>query len=321
MSDLTVVMYHYVRRIHDSRYPGIKGLEFDLFLEQVAYIKKNYTPITIEQAIHSFESGEKLPNHAILLTFDDAYSDHFINVYPVLKKNNIQGCFYAPAKAITENIILDVNKLHFILSSCKDLSKIINHIKILLEKERKNHNIKNFDEYYSELAIANRFDSANTIFIKRLLQVALPEPIRNRICDHLFKYYVEIDEKSFSKELYMNKFQLEHMINDGMHVGAHGYDHYWWNKLTDSELNQEIELSLHFLNTIGADNQNWTACYPYGSSSDNVVNKLGKMGCKIAFTTQVDIANINSNHRLLIPRLDTNDLPKHRDAKNNKWFK
>ncbi len=28
---ITVVMYHYVRRIEESRYPEIKGLELDLF--------------------------------------------------------------------------------------------------------------------------------------------------------------------------------------------------------------------------------------------------------------------------------------------------
>lgn len=40
MSNLTVVMYHYVRPIERSRYPAIKGIELNDFKEQVGYIKK-----------------------------------------------------------------------------------------------------------------------------------------------------------------------------------------------------------------------------------------------------------------------------------------
>ena len=31
MSNLTIVMYHYVRDLKNTRYPGIKGLDIDLF--------------------------------------------------------------------------------------------------------------------------------------------------------------------------------------------------------------------------------------------------------------------------------------------------
>ncbi len=40
----------------------------------------------------------------------------------------------------------------------------------------------------------------------------------------------------------------------------------------------------------------------------------------MAVTTQVDIANIGTAHSLLLPRLDTNDLPKNRDALVNDWY-
>ena len=74
------------------------------------------------------------------------------------------------------------------------------------------------------------------------------------------------------------------------------------------------------MNKVGADTENWTACYPYGSSSDKVVDVLQKKGCKLAFTTITDTVNLASSNPLLIPRLDTNDLPKKANEKPNIWF-
>ena len=42
MSDISVIMYHYVRKIKNSRFPEIKGLETELFREQLKFLKKHY---------------------------------------------------------------------------------------------------------------------------------------------------------------------------------------------------------------------------------------------------------------------------------------
>lgn len=321
MSNLTVVMYHYVRPIIESRYPGIKGLEYTDFIEQIAYIKKRYTPVTIDEVINSFYNGDKLPSNAALLTFDDAYSDHFKYVYPVLKMNGMQGCFYVPAKTIESKEILDVNKLHFILASNSDINDLVKETRMHFDSLRNNYDIKGFDEYFNELAIANRFDRKEVIFIKRLLQVALPEDMRGVICDRLFERYVGMGQAAFCEELYMTKNQLVHMASDGMHIGSHGYNHYWWNKLDAESLDGEIDKSLEFLKSINKNIDNWTACYPYGSSNDSVADVLRQKGCKLAFTTVVDVANTESSQPLLIPRLDTNDIPKISSAETNSWYK
>lgn len=321
MKDLTVVMYHYVRPLAHSRYPGIKGLELVDFKEQVSFIKKNYNPVTIGEVVASFYGDHDLPPHAALMTFDDAYADHFKYAYPVLKRNGIQGCFYAPAKTIEDKEVLDVNKIHFILASCADTSSLIKDARSLFELFREGYDVKEFDEYFVELAVENRFDTKEVIFIKRFLQVALPEEMRIKICQALFNTYVKVQEEAFCDELYMTKDQLSHMVADSMHVGSHGYNHYWWNKLDDITLNSEIDKSIEFLKSINAYSENWTACYPYGSSSPEVTQVLRERGCKLAFTTIVNTANKKKDNPLLIPRLDTNDLPKLSGAPTNKWYK
>ena len=44
-------MYHYVRKIKNSLYPKIKGLEFSKFKKQLNYLNKNYTIITPDEFI------------------------------------------------------------------------------------------------------------------------------------------------------------------------------------------------------------------------------------------------------------------------------
>ena len=231
---LTVVMYHYVRDLKHSRYPRIKGLDLNLFREQIKFLKKNYNFVTVEEVIEANNGGGTLPSHPVLLTFDDAYQDHYQNVFPILNHEHIQGCFYAPVKAITEFTVLDVNKIHFILASTTDeqFPKLLDELRYQLKKYRADYNLKEFEYYFNKLAVANRFDSKEVIFVKRLLQVELDVRLRKIITDDVFQKIVGMDEDKFSRELYMSMDQIKCMVDNGMHFGSHGYDHYWLTSLS-----------------------------------------------------------------------------------------
>ena len=309
MNNLTIVMYHYIRNIKESRYPGIKGLELEQFIEQMKFFNESYNIITMEDALDAEKGLSKLPEKSILLTFDDGYLEHFTLVYPILKKMGVQGSFFIPAKTVIEHKILDVNKIHFILSSLNEINDLVLSLKkeILFYKEE--YSLLSFEHYFNQFSIPNRFDSKEIIFVKRMLQHVLPEKLRNILSDKFFEKYVGVQESIFASELYMNKYQIEHLVRDGMHVGCHGYDHYWWNKLNTNSLHQEINKSKDFLQSVGCDMSKWTACYPYGSFSDEVVEELKRQGCRLAFTTETKVANLDISSKYSLPRLDTNDFP------------
>ncbi|WP_345993682.1 polysaccharide deacetylase family protein [Sulfurimonas sp. HSL-1716] len=317
---LTVVMYHYVRDLKNSKYPNIKGLDLKLFREQIMFFKKHYRFITMEELIFSMENQKELPPKSILLTFDDGYIDHYKNVFPVLAENKVQGSFYIPAKTVCENKVLDVNKIHFILASQVDTIKIVDTIKEQLNIYRDEYGLDSFEYYYNKLACANRFDDKDVVFVKRLLQVELDEEVRYKITDFLFSLFLNKDEQEFSDELYMSRSNIKEMLKEGMHIGCHGYDHYWWNKLSKKKLEQDLTSSLSFLQEVGVDIDNWTACFPYGSYSNEAVDILAKLNCKAAFTTDVDVADLSVGSRLLIPRLDTNDFPVDQKNDPNEWY-
>ena len=78
---------------------------------------------------------KKIPKKkSLLLTFDDGYIDHYEYVFPLLKKNNLSGIFYPPVQVITNNKVLDVNKIHFVLEKEQNKEKILKKINLLIKK-------------------------------------------------------------------------------------------------------------------------------------------------------------------------------------------
>ena len=314
--ELTVVVYHFVRELSYTRYPEIKGLLTSQFKEQLEYLKKYYVFVTVEDCLGALCSEVELPSRACLLTFDDGYIDHFKTVFPILDQNGIQGCFFPPAKAILGHEVLDVNKIHFILASAyRNLDQLINDLYDCLEKYRSVYQLESNSYYYSKLAVKNRFDPAEIIFIKRLLQMELDEEVRKLITDELFQKYVTEDEKSFSRELYMDLDQIKCMVRNGMYFGSHGYDHQWLDRLTPAEQESEIDESLNFLRLVKAPTKDWVMSYPYGAYNDSLIDILKKKGCAFALTTKVGIANFSRENAYTLERLDTNDFPKSASAK------
>ena len=305
----TIVMYHYVRELPYTRYPEIKGLKTSLFKEQLLWLQKHYNFVTHMDLIDAAYNGKELPDNAAWLTFDDAYSDHYTNVFPILDEMGVEGAFFPPVKAIVNHEVLDVNKIHFVLASVTDLGALTKDVEQLLNEYRSEYDLNTFGYYWEKLAKANRFDSAEVIFVKRLLQVELPEKCRRKMTDILFRKFVTDDEAAFSRELYMNKDQMKCMVRHGMCIGSHGYDHYWLNSLSPDKQAAEVDASLEFLKEIGVNMDAWVMCYPYGASNDSLIDIIKARGCKLALTTEVRVADLGADNKFLLPRMDTNDFP------------
>lgn len=299
-------MYHYVREIKNSKYPNIKGLEFKEFKKQINYFIKNFNILSNDDIIEILNTKKLPKKKSILLTFDDGYIDHWKYVYPFLKEKKITGNFYVPTNTIKKSQILDVNKIHFILEREDNKLKIIDFIFDNLNKKiLKKINLKDIDK----INILNRYDDVNTVKIKKILQIFLPDHTKKKIINLLFNKYVKINKKNFAKELYMSSDHLVQMYKDRMHIGSHGCNHYWMNKLDYKKQYKEIKTSLNFFKKIGVYNNNFSFCYPYGGFNSDTLKILKEFNFKYALTTIVDSLNKkNIKNNFLIPRYDTNDL-------------
>jgi peptidoglycan/xylan/chitin deacetylase (PgdA/CDA1 family) len=301
MSHLKIIMYHYVRDLERSRYPKIRGRRTAEFCNQLDYLARHFNPVTAQQVIAAFGGQNDLPPNAVWLTFDDGYLDHYLTVFPLLHERGWQGSFFAPARAVMEGKLLDVNKIHLLLAAIDDTSKLVSEIREYVGPA--------FEQLWSAHAAPDAYDSLDVVFVKNVLQHVLPLRDRTRIVDDLFARYVSSDERAIASEVYMSPDQIRLMVRCGMFFGSHGYNHFWMNELTPVEQECEIRLSLNFLTVIGAPTNEWVMCYPYGAYNEALLQTVRHLDCAVGLTTRSAVADVASDHALMLPRLDTNDFP------------
>ena len=305
-NNIHIVMYHYVRNIKKSKFPNLKGLEFSDFRKQIIYLKKNFNILSNNQFIEILNSRKIPKKKSILLTFDDGYRDHFEYVFPFLKKQDVSAIFYPPIMCIKNKVVLDVNKIHFILAKEENRDKILNliflYVKKILNKNPQQIGIE-------KINLLSRYDDKKTILIKRLLQNHLPLPYRKKIVDKIFKHIVNYNEEEFSKILYMNNNNIQELYKNNFSIGSHGYNHYWWEKINKNEQEMEIKKSINYFKKIKVFDKNFSVCYPYGSYNLQTLNLLKKYKIKFAVTTRVGSVNKKNIKKVYeLPRFNTNDF-------------
>ena len=318
---VTIVMYHFVRDRRRSRFPAIAGLDTSSFLGQLDYIQRHYNVISVDDVLAASQNADvELPPRALLLTFDDGYIDHFTTVFPALEERGWSGAFFPPARAILERRVLDVNKIHFVLASEPDKAKVVHALEQRVEAHRAELGLLPVADYRNTYAHANRWDSADVIYIKRMLQRGLPQALRSSIADELFRQFVTHDEAAFAEELYVSAAQLRCMIRHGMHIGSHSHDHVWLDSLDADAQAQQIAKSVEFLRLLHGRDDKWTICYPYGGYNSSLLAIVQQHGFQLGFTTNVAVSDLDKIGPLELSRLDTNDLPNSADAPPNHWL-
>ena len=314
MNKLYISMYHYTRYIKNSRYPAIKGLELEDFKRQLDFFEENFNIITMEEVIEAVLKRRKLPEKALLLTFDDGYIDNYTVALPLLVERGLQGSFFIPAKPLVKGGLLEVNKIHFTLAKGneKDIVKdILDYSLKIKEKLSKELNIADRDilkELYKRYAVSNGRDTLDTSFIKKMLQEVLPAENRTEIIDILFDKYVEVSEEVLANELYVNKAQLKVMKKLGMFIGVHGYEHNHLALLTEEEQKKDLEKALSAMREF-IDEDAWVMNYPYGSYNETTLRLIKSRGAVLGLTTKRGIADIKPDSALELARFDCNDFP------------
>ena len=309
MSALTVVMYHYVRDLGRSRYPGIKGLAVDAFEAQLDYIVATYRVCAARDVVAACRGERPLPPNACLLTFDDGFIDHFTNVFPRLVERGLTASFYPAVATVEGDTVLDTHKVHFILAATADHAKLARQVLDMVEDLRREHHLPPGPALYRRYAEPSRFDGPDVIFVKRALQRGLPEAVRTAIARRLFEEYVGVDEAVFARELYMDLTHLRCLVQHGMDVGGHGATHVWLDALSPDDQRREIDRTVGCLARVyGAGPVDWVMCYPFGGYNAVTLELLGAARCALGLTTRVGVAT-DLSRPLELPRLDTNDLP------------
>ncbi|GAB2506799.1 hypothetical protein GCM10027084_21710 [Pseudoxanthomonas sangjuensis] len=96
--DLRVLAYH---RVLESTEPH--GFSFDTelisasadaFREQMAHLRRHFSPMRFGEVLERIERGRTLPKDAVLVTFDDGYDDNYRVAFPILRELDMSAMFF-----------------------------------------------------------------------------------------------------------------------------------------------------------------------------------------------------------------------------------
>ena len=340
---LTVVMYHYIRDVAGTRWEQMRVRSSGEFRRQLDFIAAQHSVVRMEQVFEALSGGSRLPENAALLTFDDGLREHYRTVFPELRRRGWQGSFFPVVSAVRDRAPLAAHKIHALLATA-DATELASRVCERVRELGSESDVCDLESWYRSLAVANRFDSAPTIFVKRALQSATPAisnrssaglnsecGVRNQqspareenativiepdwraaLLDELFAEYIEIPAARWTDELYLTIDDLRDMAAGGMHIGGHSVTHPWLNACSRERQEAEIRENREFLGEIGviAQEGRWSMAYPYGGFDEATLQLAASAGVSAAFTTRVGVANLATDSPLQLPRLDTNDLP------------
>ena len=311
----TIVMYHVVHANASGASSRLKGIDVAAFRGQLAYIRQQYTPVPLSDLTAAAAGGCELPPRPIVLSFDDGYAAHARVVFPLLAEAGVPAVFFPAASALIDRRVLNVNKVQYILAA-SNIARLVERIEAAVDERPA---LPRPDEYRTQWWKASRWDPPEVVYVKRLMQDALPEAVRRPLVDELFRSLVTGDERAFADELYMTVDEARAMLADGMTIGAHGDRHVRLPTLSRDGQAVEIDGGLRVLDAVGSPRQNFVYCYANGAYNEDSLELLRARGCSLAVTTRPDLAKLDTADLLVLPRIDTNDLPVRSDAEPNEW--
>jgi peptidoglycan/xylan/chitin deacetylase (PgdA/CDA1 family) len=298
MSDfvLTTLMYHYVREPGDRAEAGsgIPGLSPQRFEAQVDYLARHYTMIAWPDLRAHLLGQRELPRNACLLTFDDGVSDHYLNVFPLLRERGLSGLFFILARAASSGMALG-HKIHFLLARLG-----VDGLRAAVRARLDQYQLRQYAQ--AEARYRARAGESAVELLKLVLQRDLSAPA-DAILSELFAEHVGV-EAQVADRFYLTDGQIAEMTAGGMHIGGHSRSHPWLDFVSAEEQASEIDASAAWLRA--RSDGPYPFAYPYGGFSAESTQLLRSGGFAAAFTT---IAGTRHGDPLLIGRLDGDALP------------
>jgi len=283
-----ILMYHYVRPLTKRMSERHNILDIDLFDQQVNVMTQKYEFILAKDLL-TLDANSSAPENKIWLTFDDGYRDCIEYVLPCLLKNQARGTFYVPTEAIFERKLLDVNKIHILLSGRVTPNEIVKLAHQYFSDAGLEETLNiTFNDLFVKYGVANLWNDRETEFIKKLFQKIIPTDIRKTYLAHVFSQLIERTESSWVDELYLTPDDVQMLVDNGMEIGSHGHSHEWLAEMTVERQRDELTKSFAHLDNSVNDGKVRLMCCPFSSYNDDTLNILRSLGVRIGVLNRIE---------------------------------
>jgi len=266
---LMVLNYHRIGNAEDDLLdPDIFSATAEQFNDQISYMKRRVSLVTLEEALTFIDgtSKDKARCCRVLITFDDGYLDNYEIAFPILRSHEAQGVFF-----LTTNMV----------GSCD--VPWWDHIAYLVKTARK----RRFQLRYPSDLIVNLDEKGLTESLRTILwHYKLPgnsDPAR---------FIRELEEESKgdkpprTQRRFLNWDEAREMSRGGMTMGSHSHSHAMLSQLSTDQQREELTKSRAILKAqLGVETN--TLAYPVGirDSFTNQTQKIAReAGYRAAFS-------------------------------------
>jgi peptidoglycan/xylan/chitin deacetylase (PgdA/CDA1 family) len=230
---LSIFLFHGVVESlkHEVRNYNRKHLTKDYFYNKIKELKGQGTPLSMDQVINCYQSGEEYPPRAFVVSFDDGFENNYSVAAPVLKDLNVPAIFYITTDFIENNSMSWIDRIELCIENTT-VSKIHlpwhpgevemkdNAGKIVILEEIRRH-VKSDPSIDVENLIENIFDQCRLASVK---------------------------SSDDALDLKMSWDQAKRLADDEDYIiGGHSHYHSILSFLSPVDLQNEIDLSLLLL--------------------------------------------------------------------------
>jgi len=267
---LTVVMFHRVLPPDDPRFASCDPdypLTTEVFGQCLAFFDRHYSVVAEADVLASRAEGRPLPRNALLVTFDDGWSDNADHALPMMRESGFPGLLFVVSDAIDrrqpfvqEGIVAAWRRGALTVSG---LSRAVDSIAAPSEP-RAAIDDESIDALRTEIARFEALDAASCAAVSSLLGAALDDGMR---------HMVDVND-------------LRRLQAGGIALGLHGKTHARMTRVDDleAELGGARQALMERLGPAAPAASSMS--FPHGAHDDAIARRAHDAGYELVFTSR-----------------------------------
>lgn len=268
-NSLLVLAYHRIGDPAQTMFdPGVYSATAEEFHDQIAYLKKIASVITLEEALAFVRGDDKSrkSRYRVLITFDDGCIDNYEVAFPILRSLGVQGVFFLITGMAGTNTIPWWDRIAHILRTAERSS---------------------FELHYPAVIAVDVRQMGFASALRSVLQwYKRPD---NRNGEQFIAELVEScggHEPPAASRIFLNWDEAREMQAGGMAIGSHTHTHTVLSQLTAEQQLEELVQSRNILSQV-LQGPIDTIAYPVGSRTaftDDTQRLARQAGYRLAFS-------------------------------------
>jgi peptidoglycan/xylan/chitin deacetylase (PgdA/CDA1 family) len=269
---LTVAMFHRVLKEDDPRWETALPswtLADDVFDECLAFFKRHYALVTLDDVKASFEGARRLPPRSLLITFDDGFADNSDYALPLLRKHGAPATVFISSDVIGRNERLWTEDLLWAFTAGRLHQRDLASLYALLMGE-------------------TTCDVEDPGLVWEIVRRG-PELGKAQVEAALSALKLDLHRVEHPRQM-LTRSEIANLARNGISIGAHGKTHTALPLCSDitAELCSprvvlDDILALHHQRSVGA------LSFPHGAYTSEIVDRALAAGYAFAFTSDAEL--------------------------------